>query len=113
MPQLKQNNRIIASHLIKAESFKQRFFGLIGKTELKADETFFISACPSIHTFFMKFPIDVIFTDKKSCVVSLFEDIPAGRILFGGFKSRNVFELKAGQIQVHKLKKGDVLYVES
>ena len=73
---------------------------------------FLITACPSIHTFFMKFPIDVIFTDKKFCVVSLFESVSSGKILFGGLKSRNVFEMKAGQIRFHKLKKGDLLYVE-
>ncbi len=113
MPRLIHKGHLIASHLIQARSLKERFLGLISKTDLKMEEVFYIPACPSIHTFFMKFSIDVIFTDKKFFIVSLFENVPAGKILFGGFKSRNVFELKAGKIQTHNLKKGDSLHVES
>ena len=114
MPKLihKSNNHLVADPVIQAQTLGQRVKGLIGYPALKEREAFWISACPSIHTFFMKFPIDVIFTDKKFCVLALFENVPAGKILFGGFRSQNVFEMKAGQIQVHQLKKGDSLYVE-
>lgn len=114
MPKLihKENNNLIASHVITAKSLKQRIKGLIGYKELQSQEAFWITACPSIHTFFMKFPIDVIFTDKKFRIVSLFENVSTRRFLFGGFKSQNVFEMKVGQIQIHNLKRGDLLYVE-
>lgn len=114
MPKLlhKQKSHIIADKLIPAKSLSQRIKGLMGRPELLKEEALWISACPSIHTFFMKFPIDVIFTDKSFRVRALFENVPAGKILFGGFKSQNVFELRAGQIRAHQLKKGDQLYVE-
>ena len=114
MPRLihKKNDNVIATCILTAKSFRERCIGLIGCKGLQTEEAFLITACPSIHTFFMKFPIDVIFTDKKFCIVSLFENVSAGKILFGGFKSRNVFEIKAGQIQFHRLKEGDILYVE-
>lgn len=107
-----QNKKIIASQVISASGLRQRIQGLIGRSGLSSQEAFWISSCPSIHTFFMKFPIDVVFTDNKFLVLSLFENVPAGRILFGGWKSRNVFEMSVGQIQSHNLKKGDRLYVE-
>ena len=114
MPRLihQPSHRLIASHVIQAKTLKQRIKGLIGYSELKDQEVFWITACPGIHTFFMKFPIDVIFTDQKLCVVSVFESVSAGKMLFGGFRSQNVFEMKSGQIQKHGLKKGDQLYVE-
>ena len=114
MPKLihRQSHNLIASHLVKAETLKQRIQGLIGHSELKEQEAFWIPACPSIHTFFMKFPIDVIFTDRQFCIISLFENVSARKILFGGFKCQNVFEMKVGQIQNHCLKKEDLLYVE-
>ena len=108
----KPSQNLVASQLIKARTFGQRVKGLIGSKGLQEKEAFWITACPSIHTFFMKFPIDVIFTDQKFQIVSLFENISSGKILFGGFRSQNVFEMKAGQIQTHNLKKGDLLYVE-
>lgn len=114
MPRLihAKNKNLIASHVITANSLKRRIQGLIGFKELQKEEAFLITACPSVHTFFMRFPIDVIFTDKAFRIVSLFENISAGKVLFGGFKSRNVFEMKAGQIRTHNLKKGDILHVE-
>ena len=107
----KENNNLIAE-IIKAKTLKQRIKGLIGHKELLEKQAFWINACPSIHTFFMKFPIDVIFTDKDFYIVSLFKNVSSGKMLFGGFKSQNVFEMKSGQIQTHKLKKGDLLHVE-
>ena len=114
MPQLinKENNQALASDLRKAKTLGERIKGLIGRKNLQEKEALWISACPSIHTFFMKFPIDVIFTDKNFQIVSLFENVPSGKFLWGGFKSQNVFEVKTGQIKKAKLKKGDFLYVE-
>lgn len=104
--------KILAGCLIKAHSPLARLKGLLGRSGLKKGEALWIPSCSSIHTFFMKFPIDALFTDGKFRAVALFEDVPPGKILFGGFKSRNVFEMGAGQIQAHRLKKGDILYVE-
>ena len=108
----KSTSRPIADFLIKAQGLKQRIKGLIGHPGLKEREAFWISSCPSIHTFFMAFPIDVIFTDKNFRALSLFEKIRPGRIVFGSWGSQNAFEMKAGQIQASGLKKGDILYVE-
>ena len=114
MPQLvhKKDNQIIVSSLKTATTLTTRIKGLIGQEALLDQEALWIPACPSIHTFFMKFPIDVVFTDRKFQVVSLFEAVPARRFLWGGFKSRNVFEMKVGQILKANIKKGDILYVE-
>ena len=114
MPKLfKKEQNFFVADLILAQSLKQRVQGLTVYSELKAQTAFWISSCPSIHTFFMKFPIDVIFTDYQFKILSLFSNVKAGRILFGGFKSRNVFEMKAGQIETCQLIKGEVLYVGS
>ena len=111
MPQLLKNNHSIAQVTI-AKSLIQRMKGLIGKTELKENQAFFIPYCSSVHTFFMKFPIDVIFTNKKFIVHKLCKNIPPGKILFTTFNGLHVFEMKAGQILAHQIKKGDKLYVE-
>ncbi len=115
MPQLihKKEGHPPIARIIPAKTWRQRIQGLIGHPGLKEKEAFWIPKCPSIHTFFMKFPIDVIFTDKKFQIQNLFENIPSNKLIFGGLKSRNAFEMKAGQIQTHQLKKGDFLYVES
>ncbi|MCZ0931694.1 MAG: DUF192 domain-containing protein [Oligoflexia bacterium] len=109
----KKEKSFFIADLIPAKSLKQRIQGLTSYSHLKEKEAFWISACPSVHTFFMKFPIDVVFTDRQFKIVALFSEVQTGKILFGGFKSRNVFEMKAGQISACRLKKGDLLHVES
>ena len=114
MPQLisKSAGKILAANLKQAKTVMERVQGLIRKKPLKETEALWIPSCPSIHTFFMAYPIDVIFTDKYFQVISLFENVCPGRILWGGWKGWNVFEMKQGQIKKLSLKEGDVLYVE-
>ena len=52
-----------------AKRFSERFMGLMGKTSLPDKEGLFFSNCNSIHCFFMKMPIDVIYLDKKYTVL--------------------------------------------
>lgn len=107
----KTNGQVIVKSVENARSFWQKAKGLLGKSHLSTDLSLWIAPCKSIHTFFMQFPIDVIFTDKNLCVVSIFHAVPSKRIIFGGFKSHSVFEMKAGKLKDHKLSKGDQLYV--
>ena len=86
---------VIARRLIKAGTFKERVTGLMGKKDMPQDTAFWIPDCPSIHTFFMKFPLDLIFADKNLRIASVFYDVPAWKIIFGGFRARHVFEMKA------------------
>ena len=46
-----------------ARSFLQRARGLLGRAPLAADEALLIRPCSSIHTFGMRFAIDVVFID--------------------------------------------------
>lgn len=108
-----RQKRVKIASLIKADVFRKRLRGLIGSKELKKEEGLWIPSCPSVHTFFMSFPIDILFTDKNMVVVSLFENIKPWRIIFGGWKSHHTFEIQAGRICSLQLKKGDLVYVES
>ena len=102
----------VARRLLKAEKFKERLTGLMGKKDMPQDTAFWIPDCPSIHTFFMKFSLDLIFTDKNQRVVSVFYEVRPYKIIFGGFKARHVFEMKVGSGRP-SLQKGDRLIVKA
>ena len=102
---------VVAESVLKARNLWERTRGLLGRTHFPEKEAFWISHCSSIHTFFMKFPIDVIFVDKELKVTSLAHSVPSFRILLGGWKSKAVFEMKAGELKKHNIQKGDKLYV--
>ena len=61
--------RVVINKLNIAESFFERLKGFMFKPKIEEDEGLLIKGCNSIHMFFMKFPIDVIFlkTTSKTC----------------------------------------------
>lgn len=57
--------REIVSSAKVASSFSSRLLGLMFKKKIKNEQALIFYQAPSIHTFFMRFPIDIIFLDKK------------------------------------------------
>lgn len=112
MFRLLKEGKVLAK-LIKAKKWNQRLLGLIVYKNLSDEEIFWIPSCQSVHTFFMTFSLDVVFTNRSFQIVKLFEQVRPGKLLFGGFKSWHVFEMKSGFISKQNLKKGDLLHVET
>ena len=71
--------------------------GLLGRDSLAPGVAFVIAPSNAIHTFGMRFPIDVIFAARDGRVVKLRRALPRTRIAFawGGFA---VIEMAAGEI---------------
>lgn len=74
----------------------ERMVGLLTRTELAADEALIFPRCRSLHTFFMRFAIDIIFLGREGDVVRLYLSVPAGRIVFGGRGSYSAIECGPG-----------------
>lgn len=95
-----------------ARSFLARGRGLMGRPELGAGKGLLIDPCSSIHTFFMRFPIDVVFVNKQQRVVGLRAAMPPGRPYAGAWGARAVIELPAGTIAASRTELGDLLLIE-
>ena len=63
-----------------ARSFLQRARGLLGRAPLAADEALLIHPCSSIHTFGMRFTIDVVFIDARGYVLAVHEALGPWRV---------------------------------
>lgn len=63
-----------------ADSFGSRLRGLLGTTPLRAGEGLFIPRTSSIHTHFMRYPIDVVFVDAEGCVRKIARDLRPWRV---------------------------------
>jgi len=135
MPALihQKTNQVLAEQILFSHSFFKRVRGLLGYKALPPKQVMWIKPCASIHTFFMKFPIDVIFADenlyvKKVCknvapwtiVNSLGEKLsffqyyihPSTYDLKNYFQKTSVFEFQAGALSEYSINKGDRLYVD-
>ncbi len=60
-----------------------------------------------IHTFFMKYPIDVIILDKRNTVVALRENMPPNSIFLWNPLYEKVVEMPKGTIHSKMIRKGD------
>ncbi|MEO7000707.1 MAG: DUF192 domain-containing protein [Ktedonobacterales bacterium] len=63
------NGETLAAHAAVAESFWARFVGLQGRHELPSGSGLVLLPTSSIHTFFMRLPIDAVFVAEDGRVV--------------------------------------------
>ena len=96
---IKNNTKknIIAHHSVLADTFYRRLKGLLGTTALPHGEGFIIKPCSSVHTFGMKYSIDVLFVDKNHKIIKKNENMRPGQVSMA-FGSSYVIELPAGTI---------------
>lgn len=107
--QLTMKDEVILENIKFADTFFNRLIGLMGKSKLNSDEGLIIRPCNSIHTFFMKFNIDVVFVDSDFIIVDVYLDLAPWKIskIYGN--AEFVIEGKAGSLA--KLKKGNQIKI--
>lgn len=104
--------RLLADRAERATSFADRFMGLMGRRSLVSGEGMHISPCNSIHTFFMRIPIDVAFLDVEGLIVKQIPAMPPWRVSSVYFKAHSVLELPAGTLAASETLEGDRLSFE-
>ena len=73
----------------------ERLRGLLGRAPLGHDEGLLIEPCGSIHTFLMRYPIDVVYLTRGMHVLEVVEAVPAWRMSMC-FGAGRTLELAAG-----------------
>lgn len=91
-----------------ADNFKDRFLGYMFRKNPHYDAILF-KPCSSIHTFFMKFDIDVLFLDEDMNVLEKVEEVKRGKIIFKKY-AKMVIETKAGGFK--NINIGDKMHIE-
>ena len=66
----------------EATGFRARLLGLAFRRETPPGHALLFRRCRSVHTFGMRFPIDVAFLDERGSVVRLERSVPPRRVLF-------------------------------
>ena len=102
-------NNLIADEVKVAENFFTRSIGLLLRKSISVNEALVIKPCCSVHTFFMKFAIDVLFVGTGGKIVALYENVKPWRILPIHFNSKYVIELASGSISSKNIKLGDII----
>lgn len=104
----KSKNCLIASKALVADNFFLRLRGLMFRKNMDEEEALIFYHTSSIHTFFMRFPIEVVFLNHKMQVVEIHEELGPRRVVFSTSASIAV-ELPAHKTSNKTLEIGDIL----
>jgi uncharacterized protein len=102
---------VLASQLELAGTGKTRNKGLLGREGLLPGEGLWIVPCESVHTFFMRFAIDLVYLDRKHQVRKVRNSVGPWR-LSACFRAHSVLELPTGTIRQTQTQRGDKVDIE-
>ena len=104
-------NVLLADSAAIADTSKARRTGLLKHDRLEPGDGLFIVPCEAVHTFGMKFPIDVLFLNRKKKVLKIRKDMGKRRISLCLW-AHSVLELPAGTADQTETEPGDQLEFE-
>lgn len=105
----KTNNCVIADKAKYAKNFISRLVGLLNRSSLNDGEALIIIPSNCVHSFFMRFSIDVIFIDKSKKVVGFISNFTPFRLSPLYSKACMTIELPRGVILKSNIKLSDVI----
>jgi uncharacterized membrane protein (UPF0127 family) len=102
----REDGRIVCERVIVADRAHRRMRGLLGRKYLRQGEGMVLRPGWSIHTAFMRFPIDAVFLDADQVVIRIEHEVGPWRTV-SCRGAREVVELSAGECRRRGLEVGD------
>ena len=102
----------MAAHADVADTSAERRTGLLKHQRLEQGDGLWIIPCESVHTFFMKFAIDLVYLDRKNIVRKVRHAVPAWR-LSACLPAHSVLELPARAAAESRTERGDQLVFDT
>jgi uncharacterized membrane protein (UPF0127 family) len=103
---------MLADCIHLAGTSQDRRTGLLHHEDLPPGSGLWIDPCEAIHTFQMKFAIDVAFLDRKHRVIKVRKDVGPRRICLC-LHASSVLELPVGAIAISRTEPGDLLEIRA
>ena len=103
-----RSGRPVATVIESALDSRSRKRGLLGRDRFPPGHALVIAPTNPVHTFSMRFNIDIVFANREGRVVKIRTDVPPRRIT-GALTGFAVIELAAGELQRSDTRVGDVL----
>lgn len=105
----KTRQATLAENATIAKNPLERMVGLLNRNSLEQGEALMLKPCNSIHTFFMRFPIDVAFIDSKGRIIKTICGMRPFRISAIYLNAVFCIELPAGTLKKTSTQPGDYL----
>lgn len=92
-----------------ADTSTKRIKGLLGKSVFKPGSALILKPCQSVHTFFMRFPIDVVFVNAENSIIKTYNNLRPWRMSNFFFSACLCIEFPSGTLIGTDTKVGDIL----
>lgn len=102
---------LLADEAKMANTSFTRLVGLLNRSSLKKGEALILAPSHCIHSFFMRFPIDVLFLDSQNRVIKTITPLKPWRLTSIYFKSVFTLELPSGVIKSTSTQEGDTISI--
>ena len=102
---------VIGTRIEVADTFLTRLIGLLGRSRLQSDCGLLIQPSSGVHTFGMRFPIDVVALDRKFRVIAVWHGLRPWRTSSVNWKTHAVLELSSGRLRSCRVEAGDQLEI--
>lgn len=105
----------LATRLSVADTHWSRFCGLMGKasSDFGQEQGLWIVPCRGVHTFWMRFPIDVIYLTRDHTVLHLEPALPPWRLAPVRLGAASVLELPENTVRTTGTTIGDQLEIDT
>lgn len=107
------SSRAVATHVRVADRFWLRLRGLLGRPRLGEDEGLLLRPCRAVHTWGMRYPIDVAFLDRGGMVLASYPSLAPSRHTRRHSNADCALELPAGALARSSVQVGDRLCWET
>lgn len=108
----KHSNRVVAQEVRIAKNFLARMRGLLGTDRIGQDTAFLIPKCQGVHTYGMRYAIDVIYLDHSNKILEIREALDPNQRGPVIWSARAVIEMEAGTATRQGLQVGQTLIVK-
>jgi uncharacterized membrane protein (UPF0127 family) len=103
-----RSKHALATTVELARTSETRRRGLLGRDSLAPSTALVIAPCSAIHTFFMRFAIDVVFIDRQGRVLKIVRRLRPWRVA-ASLRAYATIEMAAGSAALDGLSIGDSL----
>lgn len=100
---------LLGERVEAAGSARARSRGLLGSRGWDGRDGMLLKPCRNVHTFGMRYPIDVAFLDRENRVLRAVRGLKPGRLSPLVLKARSALELPAGRLRETSTEPGDLL----
>lgn len=107
-----QRNSTLGEAIEVAATSVQRVKGLLGRDTLADGQGLLFKHASSLHTFFMQFPIDIVYADKNGKVLKMARAVKPFKLVAAPLRCFYALELPVGAIDRSQTRVGDYLFFD-